>query len=395
MAKAKGIGHQRERLKAITVERLAKKGKPAKVCDGGGLWLYVRGPTAASWVYRYRMAGVDREAGLGKYPDLGLADAREMAAEMRRAKAMRLDPIEDRRRQSGMTFAAAAESYIASQAPGWRNAKTEHKWRAILRDHASPLGSLAVAAINVPAVLRALAPVWTAQPNTGRDLRGYIERVLDWSIAHGYRDGDNPATLKLLRNLLPAQPTSREHHAALLFSEMPAFLRALRGKKTLAARALEFVILTAARTGEVLGADWSEIDLAAKVWTIPPSRMKEEREHKVPLSDRAIAILEGLGPQSCGRVFPISPMTMAMMLRRMDRTATVHGFRSTFRDWSSDVAHIERDIAEAALAHAVGGKAERAYRRGDFFERRRQVMQSWADACSGEPAASNIITLRA
>jgi integrase len=405
---AKGEGHQREKLKAITVERLVKAGEPGKVCDGGGLWLVVQSKTAASWVYRYHMAGVDRQAGVGKYPDIGLADARSIAADMRTLKAKRLDPIEERRRQSGKTFKACAEEYITSKAPGWRNEKTEVKWRAVLRDHAFPIfGHLSVAAVDTPLVLRAITQVWTTRPTTGRDLREFIERVLDWATAHGYRAGDNPATMKLLRNLLPAQTHIVEHHDALPFAETPDFIRALRARPAMAARALEFTILTAVRTGETIGAKWGEMDLEAKIWIIPAKRMKSPREHRVPLSDRAVEILAAIKPDHVTRdtfVFPggkadrpLSNMAMLMLLRRMKRDdgLTVHGFRSTFRDWCAENG-IDHDVAEAALAHAVKNKVEAAYRRTTFFEHRRRAMQAWADACSAvQVAGANIVALHA
>ena len=357
--------HKRERLSAITAARLAKAGKPTKVCDGGGLWLFVTSPTAASWVYRYRMNGVDREAGIGKFADVSLSDARSIAADMRRLKALGKEPLEERRRSQAMTFKACAAAFIDSQAPGWRNPKTKVRWQSSLRDYAYPVfGDLSVAAVDIPLVLRAIEPVWIATPETGRRLRLQIERVLDWATAHKYRAGDNPAAMKLLKNLLPSQPGTVEHHAALPVADVPGFIAKLHQQDGVAARALELTVLCATRTSETLNATWAEIDLPGKVWTIPANRMKSNREHRVPLSDRAVELLSAMKPgRPDGYVFksakpgrPLSNMAMIAVLRRMKRDdVTVHGMRSSFRDWAAENGY-SREIAEAALAHAVGNK---------------------------------------
>ena len=384
--------HRREKLSAVAAARLARTGNRTKVCDGGGLWLYVTSPTAASWVFRYHMGGVDREAGLGKFADMSLATARAIASDMRRQKALGKDPLEERSRSQVVPFRACAEQYIESQAAGWRGARTAEFWRQSLSDYAFPiLGNLSVADIDASTVRRALVPIWLSKPETGRKLRAQIERVIEFAIANNHRTAVNPATGKKLRHLLPPQTDRVEHRPALPVAEVAAFLQALRDKPGIAARALEFTILTAARTGEVIGARWDEIDFAAKVWTVPASRMKSGRVHRVPLSDAALAVLEALRPARAVQPYvfpsvkpgkPIGDAAMRKLLLRLGwGSFTVHGFRSTFRDWAAEAGY-SRDLAESALAHATGNAVEQAYNRSDLFERRRQLMQDWAAFCS-------------
>jgi integrase len=271
--------------------------------------------------------------------------------------------------------------------------KACQQWRNTLRDYASPvIGDLAVSAIDTGLVLKVLEPLWTSRPETASRLRGRIESVLDWAKVRGYRDGENPARWKgHLDHLLPARSKVRkvQHHAALPYGEINALVTLLRAQKGITPLALEFAILTAARTGEVLGAKWSEIDTAMAMWTIPADRMKGGREHRVPLSDRALAILGEMRGRDRDHVFPLSEKAMAMLLRRIGRNdVTVHGFRSTFRDWAGEVTSFPNHVVEMALAHAVPNAVEAAYRRGDLFEKRRRLMADWARYCATERTAN-------
>ena len=297
-----------------------------------------------------------------------------------------------------ITFRSAANSYLASHAASWRNAKHRAQWGSTLETYAYPhLGDVPAAEVATGHVLAALEPIWRVKPETAARLRGRIEAVLDYARARSWREGENPAAWRgHLCELLPSRfkiaPTG--HHAALPWKEAGAFLAALRAQPGIGARALEFAILTAARSGEVLGATWGELDLGAKVWTVPGSRMKGGREHRVPLSAPALAVLAGMaklqgGSEPAAHVFPggnpgkpLSAMAMTMVLRRMKRAdMTVHGFRSTFRDWTAEQTGVAREVAEAALAHATGDKVEAAYLRSDFFEKRRKLMEAWAGYC--------------
>lgn len=401
------MGYSREKLKALTVGRLSKQS--GLHSDGGGLYLRVTSPTACSWVFRYMIERRAREMGLGKYPDVSLADARTRAAEARKLKSQGIDPIDQRDaiRQSkladaarAITFKDAAKSYIESNRAGWRNAKHAAQWEATLATYAEPIiGALAIQDIDTGLVLKTLEPIWTTKPETASRLRGRIEAVLDWAKARGHRDGENPARWRghLDKVLPPRAKVQRvKHHAALPFDGLPAFMAALRSEKSVSALALEFAILTAARTGEVIGAKWAEFDLVEKVWIVPRERMKAGREHRVPLSDRATAILKAIKPDEVsGDLFvfrgnkprsPLSNMAFLMLLRRMKRdNLTVHGFRSTFRDWAAEHTNFPNEVSEMALAHTIGNKVEAAYRRGDMFEKRRALMETWAKACAKKP----------
>jgi integrase len=306
----------------------------------------------------------------------------------------------------GRTFEECAIEYIEKHRASWRNAKHRQQWENTLATYVYPtLGELPVSAIDTGLVVQVLDTIWTEKPETASRVRGRIEAVLDAATVRGFRQGPNPAQWKgNLAHILPARSRVRKvvHHAALPFDEMPAFLTAVRSRQGMAARALEFAALTAARTGEVLGAHWSGINLAAKVWAIPADRMKAEREHRVPLSDAALDILQKVKPLALTtdgmpnraapvfpgprRALPMSDMTMLMLLRRMKRDdLTTHGFRSTFRDWAAERTSYPREVVEMALAHAIGNKVEAAYRRGDLFEKRRQLMIDWANFCTVEP----------
>jgi integrase len=416
------------KLKPIELGRKAKT--PGLHGDGGGLYLAVAPApsTACSWVFRYMINKRARTMGLGSYPEFTLEEAREKAAAARRMKAHGLDPLEVKQAEKvtervaaakAMTFKECAAAYIADHRAGWKNPKTGDQWEASLAAYAFPLlGSLPVAAIDTGLVMKVLkgdvldkdgkpeGPLWTARPETASRVRGRMEVILDWAETNGYREpGKNPARWKgHLDNNLPAKSKVRPvvGHAALPVEDVAAFMASLRERPGLSARALELAILTAARTNEVIGAKWTELDLDKATWIIPRERMKSGREHRVPLSKRAVDILTELQPESGQGPFvfpsgstdkPLSNMAMLKLLERMGRAdLTAHGFRSTFRDWCAE-SGIARDLAEVCLAHAVTNKAEAAYLRSDVLERRRPVMQSWADYCAGV-VADNVKPMR-
>jgi integrase len=387
-------------------------------CDGGGLYLQVTqsadGTLRRSWLYRYVLHGRERQMGLGSLIDTPLAEAREKAAGARKQRGQGEDPIDAKHAQravaalaraKAMSFDQCRDAYIDAHRAGWRNAKHAAQWISTLDTYVTPVfGRLPVAAVDTALVMKALQPIWAAKTETASRVRGRIEAILDWAKARDYRGGENPARWRgHLDNLLPARSKVRRvvHHAALPFTEMGAFMAQLREQSTTAARALEFTILTAARTGEVLGARWDEIDLDAAVWTVPPDRMKGAREHRVPLSAAALAVIERM--QACREndyIFPgdrrdrLFGAAMDMLLRRTGQEVTVHGFRSSFRDWAAEHTNFSREVAEAALAHTVGDKVEAAYRRGDLFDKRRRLMTAWADFCQKAPASSTIVSLR-
>jgi integrase len=388
-------------------------------CDGGGLYLQVTqgadGTPRRSWLYRYVIHGRERQMGLGSLIDTTLAEAREKAACARKQRGQGDDPIDVKHAQEAaallarakaMSFDQCRDAYIAAHRPGWRNAKHAAQWINTLDAYVTPVfGQLPVAAIDTGLVTKALEPIWSAKTETASRVRGRIEAILDWAKVRGFRGGENPARWRgHLDSLLPARSKVQrvKHHAALPFTEIGAFVARVREQSTTAARALEFTILTAARTGEVLGARWDEIDFDAAVWTVPPDRMKGAREHRVPLSAAALAVIERM--QACREndyIFPgdrrdrLYGAAMDMLLRRTGHEVTVHGFRSSFRDWAAECTHFPREVAEAALAHTVGDKVEAAYRRGDLFDKRRGLMTAWAAFCDTAPASDKIVPLRA
>jgi integrase len=371
--------------------------KPGYHADGGGLYLQVTASGARSWIFRYTGSGRRHEMGLGSYPDVTLKAARETAAEMRSLRAAGRDPLQVRRaerqqRAGGVTFAEAAAAYIAAHEPSWRNPKHRQQWSNTLATYVLPsLGSVPVADIETSHVTRVLEPIWLAKTETATRVRQRVEAILDWAAARGLRTGENPARWRGHLDKLLARPTrvrTVRHHPALPYAELPAFMLELEGQKGVAARALTFCILTAARTGEVIGALWSEID--GDVWTIPGTRMKSGREHRVPLSLPAQQIIEELRALSAdadGFVFPggrgtkpLSNMAMAAVLKRMGRGGiTAHGFRSSFRDWARESTNFPREVAETSLAHILKDKVEAAYARGDLLDKRRELMAAWAD----------------
>jgi integrase len=404
----------------LTAHAVQRAKEPGRYGDGDGLYLQV-GPTGTkSWFFRYRLPGsvssngkpMSREMGLGSLVTFTLAQARERAREQRQLVAQGLDPIAERDKaaaRQSITFAQAVERYMHQQQ--WRNAKHRQQWASTLKNYAKSIMPLDVAAIERRQVLAIVEPIWWSKNETANRVRGRIETVLDWAKAHQYRDGENPARFK--GNLdIALKPRSKvrkiQHHAALPFSQLPAFMRALSAQPGLAAQALAFTILTTARTGETIGARWSEIDLEQRVWTVPGSRMKGERDHRVPLSDQALAILTTLrtsldvAPEPNAFVFPgrqphraLSNMAMLKILERMDRAdVTTHGFRSSFRVWAAEATDFPREVAEAALAHVIADKTEAAYQRSTFFEKRRRMMQAWGNFCADGHGSADVIPLR-
>ncbi len=391
------MGRGLHKLSAVTV---SSRKEPGYYADGGGLYLRVAPGGSKGWIFRFTRARKTRDAGLGPYPTVSLVKAREQAEQCRRLLASGIDPIEARKAaraaangaaEKVRTFEQCAKAYIASHEAGWRNDKHRYQWRATLEQYVYPIfGGLAVSEVKTEHVLKALNPIWTVKPETATRVRGRIEVILNAAKAQGLRDGENPATWRgHLDQLLP--PTSKvrrvEHHAALPYRDVPAFMALLRSETGISAKALEFMVLTATRTGETLGARWDEIDLKERLWTIPAHRMKGGRAHRVPLSARAITILKEMAEIRQNEfVFPggkpgrpLSQMACLMLLRRMEYGhVTAHGFRSSFRDWAAEKTKFSREAAEMALAHAIPDAVEAAYRRGDLFEQRRKLMRAWA-----------------
>jgi integrase len=404
-----------ERLKPLQVRRLGEGLHP----DGGGLYLQVIGEAGRSWIFRYWVGGRERQMGLGPTHTVSLGEARDAAREARRQRAAGLDPIEARRkaqvelkleRSRSVTFDDAVDAYIEANKAAWRNEKHLKQWKATLETYAAPkMGKLPVGEVETRHVLAVLEPIWQAKTETASRVRGRIENVLDWATVYGHRAGDNPARWKgHLDKILPAKAKVQkvQHHAALPFPQLPGFMKRLAGVEGVAARALEFTILTVARTTEVLGAVWSEIDLVKKVWIIPAQRMKAEREHRVPLSAPAIAILEAMRARWIavdarrwrGKTAPAEPavptgpvffglradkalsnMSLLKVLKGLKRSdLTTHGFRSTFSDWAAETTNYPSEMIEMALAHKVANKVEAAYRRGDMFAKRHALMDDWA-----------------
>jgi integrase len=406
-----------------------KNAKPGRHADGGGLHLLVKDSGARSWVFRFMLKGRARDVGLSRCPEaiellrktggseLSLAQARDVAVIYRLKVRSGIDPLKEREQEAvrtaaeaqaaqvaGMTFRQVAEAYIAANSPSWKNEKHRQQWCNTLEAYVYPvIGALPVADVGTAHVLKILEPIWQAKPETASRVRGRIETVLDAAKAREYRQGENPARWRgHIAQILPKRSRlSRGHHKAMEYEAIPAFIADLRKRNAIAALALEFAVLTATRTGEVIGATWSEIDLPKALWIIPASRMKAENEHRVPLSARAVEILTNTKQPASQFAFPsdgggkLSSMAMAMLLRRMKQDCTVHGFRSSFRDWASESTGYSREVCEMALAHTISNKAEAAYRRGDLFEKRRRLMDEWASFCGTvrEPA-DNVTPIR-
>ncbi len=407
----------------LTALKVDKAKQPGMYADGGGLYLRVTPEGTKNWVLRYMLAGRPRWMGLGPVSLFGLLEARARALDAKRLRHEGVDPIDARRamRQQAqleaakaITFKQCAEKYIETHKASWKNDKHAAQWPSTLNTYAYPMiGALPVQAIDTALVLRVLEPIWAEKPETASRLRQRIEKVLDSAKVRKQRDGENPARWKgHLDKILPPHARMRTvvHHAALSYAEIGSFMAALREQDGISARAFEFAILTAARTGETIGATWGEINVIDKVWTIPAKRMKAGKEHRVPLSARVVEIVKSM-KENTGKdvppdafIFPgaksgrpLSNMVFLMLLRRMGRDGlTAHGFRSTFRDWAAERTNFPSEIAEMALAHTVGDKVEAAYRRGDMLEKRRRFMDEWARFCAAtkQVAQGNVEPMR-
>ena len=392
----------------LSVKHVGNLKEPGRYGDGNGLYLQVARGGTKSWVFRFMLNGRAREMGLGPVELVSLAEARNAVTECRKLLLNRIDPIEHRKAERvrqhledahAKTFAECAEGYIDAHSAGWKNQKHAAQWRSTLKTYAGPIiGDVPVSAIDATLVLKVLEPIWTSKPETASRLRGRIERILDWARSRGYREGENPARWRgNLEHTLPSTSKVKRvrHFPALRFTEISSFMALLRQQEGTAAKALELTILTAARTREVTEATWDEIDFEANVWTIPGERMKSGRAHTVPLSPSALAVLEAMQAERKDNnpfVFPggragksLSNMSMLKLLGRMGRSdITVHGFRSTFRDWAAELTSFPREVVEMALAHVITDKTEAAYRRGDLLTKRRDLMDRWADYCDEE-----------
>lgn len=396
-------------LKPVQVQRLASVDGFHAVGGVAGLHLQVRGGSSA-WVLRATVGNRRRDIGLGGYPDITLSMARDRARDAREKIRQGIDPVEERKAARVALIATpafdwCAEQFINAKRPEWTNPKHATQWTRTLELYASPtLGKMPVDQIENRHIVDVLTPIWTTKTETANRVRGRIEAVLDWSKVAGYRSGDNPAEWRgNLEHLFPAprKVAKVKHFRALPIDEMHAFMVALRARDGLAARALEFAILTAARSGEVRGATWAEIDLERAVWVIPPERMKAGKEHRVPLSEAAVTVLRAL-PHFAGtellfpgqRGQPLSDMSLLKVVRSMKADAVPHGFRSTFRDWAAERTAYPAEMAEMALAHTVGSKVEAAYRRGDMFDKRRQMMADWSKFIDTPPAMGSVTPIR-
>ena len=389
---------------------------PGLYADGGNLYLQVTvngDSVARSWIFRFAIGGKRREMGLGAVHTFGLKDARAKAAELRKLVYEGRDPIAERDAQRAALAAASAKrrtfdecvaSYSRAHSPKW-SAKHAYQWGSAMTRFASPvLGKLPVDIIDVSFVVRVLEPIWHERPEVASRLRGAIESVLAWATVRQFRSGDNPARwTNHLEELLPSRREILpvEHFAALAYRDVPGLIAKLRERSGIVERALEFLILTASRSGEVLGARWDEIGLAERVWTVPAERMKSRREHRVPLCDRALAILNEMKLyRRNGFVFPserrenLGESPMRELLKRLGYKATIHGMRSTFRDWAGEQTNFAREVCEAALAHAIGNKVEQTYRRGDALEKRRRLMEAWGGFLARPAAVGDVIPMR-
>ncbi|MFA7281798.1 MAG: integrase arm-type DNA-binding domain-containing protein [Sterolibacterium sp.] len=408
------MGRIKATMAEKSVSKLTKQPGMHAVGDPPGLYLHCHG-AKSSWILRYSsLDGKRRDMGLGSYGDLTLAEARDKARTQRKLILQGIDPIEAKRelkdirmatKAKRMTFQQCVDGYLDAHGDGWKNPKHRAQWRSTLETYAGPIiGDMNVASVDMERVLAILEPIWKEKTETATRLRGRIESVLDWATVRGYRSGDNPARWKGHLDKLLAKPSKEvEHLAALPFAEMGAFMADLRKQEGIGAAALEFAILCAARSGEVRGATWAEIDMQGKTWVIPASRMKAKKEHRVPLSDAALAVVKKMQKCQLGELVfpgmkegrPISDMSMTAVLRRMERRdITAHGFRSTFRDWCSESTAYPRDVCEMALAHAIDSKVEAAYRRGDLLMKRTKLMADWARYCSKPIQAGAVVPIK-
>jgi integrase len=392
-----------------------KAPRPGMHPDGHGLYLCIGDSGAASWIYRFKISKRSREMGLGSLDDITLAQARQLADDARRKVHSGVDPIDERKatrlsanlsRAKAMTFQECAEAYIAAHRAGWTNVDHISQWSSSIARYAYPvIGDLAVNAVDLTLVLKVVEPIWNSRPETASRVRGRIESVLDWAKTRGYREGENPARWRgHLENLLPKKRKVRavEHHAALPYGEAATFMVQLRQQDGVTARALEFAILTAARAGEVIGARWDQINQADRLWVVPAARMKARKEHRVPLSDTAMAVLQTMaGDRQNDFIFPgsangkLGQGAMLVLAKKIGGPQmTGHGFRSTFRDWAAERSNFPHEVAEMALGHVVGDAVERAYRRGDLFEKRRQLAEAWARYCATPSSEAGVVPIR-
>jgi integrase len=417
------MARQQQRISALQVSKLTK---PGLYGDGGGLTLQITATGAKSWLLRYMVAGKPFGMGLGPTHTVSLAEARQKALDARKLLIDGINPLAAKKQNKiaaaladakMMSFDQCAEAYILAHKAGWKNAKHGDQWTNTLNTYASPVfGHLPVAEIDTGLVVKCLAPIWESKTETASRVRGRIESVLGWATTSGYRTGENPARWKgHLENLLAtiSKSSRTKNHPSLPWQRIGAFMSALRSREGVSARAVEFAILTACRSGEVRGAQWSEFDTAGKLWTIPAERMKAKREHQVPLSDAALALLESMPKDDDVEVVfagtkkqPLSDMSLTTVIRRMNGdekpvwadangdSITVHGFRSTFRMWAAESTNYPREVAEHALAHQLPDAVERAYQRGSQFAKRAALMAEWAVYCATVPTDAVVKPIR-
>lgn len=404
-------------IEKLTVKGVASKNKVGRYSDGNGLYLQVSKFGTKAWIFRFTLNGKARQMGLGPTKLITLKEAREEAERCSKLVYNKIDPIDLRKREHGkaiaesasvITFKECAEKYINAHKDGWKNAKHASQWHNTLNTYAFPtLGSIPIQDVNTGMILKVLEPIWATKTETASRIRGRIDAILGWATSREYRKGENPARWKdHLDNILPQKTKVKKvkHHAALPYAEIGQFMADLRTNKTNSNLGLEFLILTAARTGEVINATWSEIDFNKRLWTIPAERTKTDHEHRVPLSDDAISVLTEMKQNATSdfifpggkRGRPLSNMAFLQCLKRMERSdLTAHGFRSTFRDWAAEKTNYPSEVAEMALGHAVGDKVEAAYRRGDLYEKRCKFMDAWAKHCATIPAdGDNVVNIR-
>ncbi len=398
------------KLTAVKINKATKKGMLA---DGRGLYLQISQSGSKSWIYRYEVNGKDKSHGLGGYPTISLADARDAADKCRKLRQNGIDPIEQKRKElaalkledaKSITFKQCATTFIDSHKAGWKNPKHEMYWRNTLETYAYPIiGDLSVQSVDTGLVLAVIEPIWFTKTETASRVRQRIENILDWAKARGYREGENPARWRgHLNTQLPERNKVQKvrHFPAMSYKELPAYFCGLRQVDTVSAKALAFTILTATRATEAREALWSEIDLENNLWIIPPERMKAGREHRVPLSSEALAILEEIKGYDKCFLFPglktkksISEASIRQLLKKTHDGLTVHGFRSSFRDWCAEMTSYPREVAEAALAHTLSNATEAAYQRGDLLIKRSKLMDAWTDYCVTDNQAGEIIPL--
>ncbi|MEG3081769.1 integrase arm-type DNA-binding domain-containing protein [Halomonas sp. 5021] len=392
------------KLTSKTVQKLAKERKKGSTGDGQGLYLQITAGGSVSWIYRFKLQGKQRYMGLGSHPGVSLSEARELAADNRKMVKQGIDPLEARLKEEkeaqkeAVTFTSCAARFIKAHRRSWRNAKHARQWVSTLKTYVRPkIGEKPIENISTQDVLEVLKPIWANKNETAKRVQGRVENILDYAAAHGYRDPVNPARWRGHLDKLLAKPSRIQkvnHHPAMPYDDVSDFMNSIQQYSSMSSKALQFLILTASRTSEVLNAEWNEIDLNNATWTIPANRMKTNREHRVPLSKQALSLLSNL-PQVKGSSFvfpgmkfarPLSNMALLQFMRGMGYGPSgekgnyvPHGFRSSFRDWTGEVTSYPRDVAEMALAHTIENKVEAAYRRGDLFEKRRAMMQEWAD----------------